>query len=398
MRRKAESISENIRVQDEFGKIDLEEEDEEDYDEYEEVDDGQNMGHEGAGNGFGPSNRDNHQNSRKQDMLGGRKHQSLKNKNQNSDKNKRDHGTVWTGRGEGDSEDNLIEEDDFQEDRGLGRNNVGELGNHGREEGNGLNVIQEEDDFVSSAQTHPRHSRQKIFDNSNSNRRKIRKTDDPYHVQSRSKNRDQKNVKLRNREILEEVGEPKSELVFQTERERVQERIQVKRRRVLTCAVRVILTDNRRSHRFVVMRIEKAREEALRRLIGEYILRVNDEDPGMEYYNLSDFDNVYRPYDENNLQRAEDLGDQTSLTLMMIHNAKSYMNLNSNRAEAMGEQYRQVRSQLTTIGEMYIFTDDELAKNPRWSVMSYWVGLFKEMFANHIQGMSVLELRPKELK
>lgn len=391
IRRKAESISENVRVQDQFDAIDLEN------NQYEEQDNERNnQNRDSAGNGFGISNNNGNSKSRKHNMLGNQKQQNQRNPNDPHNPNN----IVWTGRGSGeDSEDNLIDEDDSVDDRGLDMNNVGELGDRQREEGTGLNVIQEEDDFVSSAQTHPRHSRQKIYDINDSKRRK-RKTDDPYHhMKDQSRGRD-KNIhkKRKNQEILEEVGEPKSELVFQTERERVQERVQIKRKRVLTCAVRVILTDNRRSHRFIVMRIEKSKDEFLRRMIGDYILRVNEEDPGMEYYNLSDFDNVYRPYDENNLQRAEDLGDQTSLTLMMIHNAKSYTVYNNERHETMTEEYRQVRSQLTTIGEMYIFTDDELASNEKWTIMSYWVGLFKEMFADHIQGMSVLELRPKELK
>ena len=80
-------------------------------------------------------------------MLGSRKQQNQNNRNDPHNPQN----TVWTGRGGGDSEDNLIEEDESDEESPIDRNNVGELGDRQRDDGTGLNVIHEEDDFASCA-------------------------------------------------------------------------------------------------------------------------------------------------------------------------------------------------------------------------------------------------------
>ena len=270
----------------------------------------------------------------------------------------------------------------------------------GRQYSTGLNIIKEEEDYPSSAQTNPRQSRQKMFDDNS-----VRKETKKIH-KNRTKNpndngrqQNMRNVKVRREERIEQIGEPQSELVFQVMDEHVErERVEVRRRRVLTCASRVVLTDNKRSHRFVVMRILKSDNPKIKERIAQYIDLLSEADPGMEYYNVTDFDNVYRQADHLNLERVEDLGDYTSLTLMMIHNMAEYGGLVGGDIRQVAEEYRQIRSQLTTIGEMYIFTDEEIGTNRKWGQLTQWVHLFKEMFNNDIHGMSVLELRPKEFK
>lgn len=261
----------------------------------------------------------------------------------------------------------------------------------------GLNIIKEEDDFPSSAQTNPRQSRQKMFEEHST--RKERRPGGRSRGRQRQGNQNMRTVKVRREEHVEEIGQPESELVFQVVDEHVErERVEVRKRRVLTCASRVVLTDNKRSHRFVVMRILKAENAAVKERIGQYIDLLGERDPGMEYYNVTDFDNVFRPAQQFQLEKVEDLGEYTSLTLMMIHNMAEYGGLVGGDLRQVDEQYRQIRSQLTTIGEMYIFTDEELATRRKWQCLSQWVHLFKDLFKDQIHGMSVLELRPKEFK
>ena len=266
----------------------------------------------------------------------------------------------------------------------------------GRQYSTGLNIIKEEEDFPSSAQTNPRQSRQKMFENDpNRNiQRKRQKKKDP-----RNQRGNGRTVKVRREEHIEEIGEPESELVFEVMDERIErERVEVRKRRVLTCATRVVLTDNKRSHRFVVMRIKKQENQVIKDRIAQYIDILGEADPGMEYYNVTDFDNVFRQADQFQLERVEDLGDFTSLTLMMIHNMAEYGGLVGGDIREVTEEYRQIRSQLTTIGEMYIFTDEESSGSRKWQRLSQWVHIFKDMFKDQIHGMSVLELRPKEFK
>lgn len=266
----------------------------------------------------------------------------------------------------------------------------------------GLNIIKEEEDYPSSAQTNPRQSRQKMFEEGSTRKEKTQGSRGRGRNRNRGRQRGNRNVrtvKVHREERVEEIGQPESELVFQVMDERIErERVEVRKRRVLTCASRVVLTDNKRSHRFVVMRILKADNAQIKERIGQYIDLLGEEDPGMEYYNVTDFDNVFRQAQQFQLERVEDLGEYTSLTLMMIHNMAEYGGLVGGDIRQVDEEYRQIRSQLTTIGEMYIFTDEELSSRRKWQRLSQWVHLFKDMFRDQIHGMSVLELRPKEFK
>ena len=176
------------------------------------------------------------------------------------------------------------------------------------------------------------------------------------------------------------------------------ERIEKIRKRILTCSTKVVLTNNKRSHRFLVMRIFKKDNEKVRKQINSYMMHLNEIDPGIEYYNLTDFENVFKETNNNYVEPVEDLGDMTSLTLMMIHKMDGYTNFLTRDQRVCSEEYTNIRCQMTTVGEMFLFTDNEIQGNIRWKKLSNWVGVFKRMFANLIQGLSVLELRPKEFK
>lgn len=208
-----------------------------------------------------------------------------------------------------------------------------------------------------------------------------------------------KKVKTVIKEEVIRIGEPQSNLVFEMEEEQAEyERIEKIKRIIVTCASKVIMTNNKRSHRFLVMRIFKSDNERVREQISNYMNHLNEIDPGIEYYNLTDFENVFKEMNNEYIEQVEDLGDMTSLTLMMIHKMDNYTHLLSRDQRACSEEYSHIRCQVTTVGEMFIFTDDELQSNLRWKKLSNWVGVFKRMFANLIQGLSVLELRPREFK
>ena len=298
-------------------------------------------------------------------------------------------------RNQGKFDESQGDEYEYDEEEDLDEDPEGGQGRFGQ----GLNIIKEEEDYIpSSAQTNPRRSKQSMFDADTSKKRSNKRgRENPNNSHGRKQMR--RKERIEQRVEIEEIGAPKSELVFEVQNEVEEyERVEKRRKRILTCASRIIMTDNKRSHRFVVVRIKKKDNERVREEIVEYITKLNELDPGIEYYNVTDFDNVYKQKERFNLERVEELGDMTSLTLMMIHKMDEYGGLVGGDIRQVVEEYRQVRSQLTTIGEMFIFTDQELRRNRKWAQLTHWVGLFKQMFKNIIHGMSVLELRPKEFK
>lgn len=147
------------------------------------------------------------------------------------------------------------------------------------------------------------------------------------------------------------------------------------------------------SHRFIRVTIQDEEIEDFNKEFVNYIKRLEDEDPGMVYYNIQEdgtlFEMVDIPKEISSL-----IPGCTTFTIMMI-NSNRPTDAESIENSNILKNSRQVK---TPVGYMYQLTEDEVRSSSHSTNQGYWFLLFLELLSRLTKNAKFLELRAKAKK
>lgn len=157
----------------------------------------------------------------------------------------------------------------------------------------------------------------------------------------------------------------------------------------------LIFTDLECSHRFVIFKCLRKNKARVHDILQNLLRVYSREDPKLVESNLV-MDNEF--YEENDAGRKSSAvcdfdSEICEMNLMTINQSSIYGEL-IRRTAVSGTAYEVLRKTGTSIGNLYLLSEDELLQHERWKNLAYWYFEFKAQLVNWVFDPLFYELRP----
>lgn len=154
----------------------------------------------------------------------------------------------------------------------------------------------------------------------------------------------------------------------------------------------LIFSDQQKSHRFARVTMEEKNKNAFDRAFSEYIKILEGQEGNLVFYNIQKDDDLFQiigGHQTRNLNHKID--GQLSFTVMLISGALYDSKSRNPENPMIGTKFK---AKQTTVGPMYVLSDQEVKVDSYLKSSCLWYLAFMETFAHITKTIKFLELRP----